>query len=686
MQTWNFLTGTPQLAAAAAPIFSPAPGSYTVAQTVTLSTATPGAAIHYTTDGSTPTASSALYSQATQVSATETINALAVATGFSNSSVSSGTYTISSSVSSSGGGGSVNLAAGFTAAAVSLNGSASVNGTRLRLTDGGASEAGAAWYNTPVNIQQFTTSFNFQIAAGTNPTADGFTFTIQGNNTAALGPPGGALGYANGPGGALSQKSVAIKFDLYDNAGEGVNSTGLYTNGSVPTTPSVDLTGSGIDLHSGDVMNVQISYDGANLNMTITDPTANATFTHAWPVSISSVIGANTAYAGFTAGTGGLTAIQDIINWTLTSGAGVPGVPVTSPSSGGSASSTINFGSGFSATGMQFNGNAALAGSRLQLSDTSTNFEDSSAFWNQKVIVQAFTNDFTFQITNPGADGFTFAIQGTAPTALGAAGGSLGYTGLASSVAVKFDIYDNAGEGTNSTGLYLNGAAPTVPATPIGGGVNLSSGDIMAVHMAYDGATLKMTITDTSNPTQTFTTSWQVNIPGTVGSTAYVGFTGATGGLVSIQQILTWSYSAGNPAMVVQTTTLVATAATSGPTLQVFSYQNFPDGLGTMFSSSNMGDKVTFPVNISAPGTYDVKVSYKQYQPRGIMQTAVNGANLGPSVDQFIATSDAYGLTDLGVRSFPSAGNYLFTFTVVGKNPASTGYTLTFDTITLTPQ
>ena len=684
IQTWSFLNGAPQQAAAAAPTFTPAPGNYTAAQTVTLSTATPGAAIHYTTDGSTPTASSALYSQATQVSATETIKALAVASGFSNSSVSSGTYTISS-VSSTGGGGSVNLAAGFTAAAVSLNGSATVNGTRLRLTDGGASEAGTAWYNTPVNIQQFTTNFSFQIAAGTNPTADGFTFAIQGNNASALGPPGGALGYANGPAGALSQKSVAIKFDLYDNAGEGVNSTGLYTNGMVPTTPSVDLTGSGIDLHSGDVMNVQISYDGANLNMTITDPTANATFMHAWPVNISSVIGANTAYAGFTAGTGGLTAIQDIINWTFTSGASAP---VTAPSSGGGAggTSTINFGSGFSATGIQFNGNAALAGNRLQLSDTSTTFEDSSAFWNQKVNVQAFSNDFTFQITNPGADGFTFAIQGATPTALGVVGGSLGYGGMASSVAVKFDIYDNAGEGTNSTGLYLNGANPTVPATAIGGGVNLSSGDVMAVHMAYDGTTLTMTITDTSNPTQTFTTSWQVNIPGTVGSTAYVGFTGATGGLVSTQQILTWSYTAGSPALVVQTTSLVAAAATSGPALQVFSYQNFPDGLGTMFSSSNMGDKVTFPVNIPAAGTYDVKVSYKQYQPRGIMQTAVNGANLGPSVDQFIANSDAYGVTDLGVRSFPSAGNYLFTFTVVGKNPASTGYTLTFDTIILTPQ
>ncbi len=326
LQTWTFVSGTQQQATATAPIFSPAIGSYTTAQSVTLSTPTPGASIHYTTDGSTPTASSTLYSKAITVSVTETIKALAVASGYSNSSISSGTYTISSP-SSGGGGGGVGLGAGFTAGTMALNGSAALNGTRLRLTDGGGMEAAAAWYNSPVNIQQFTTSFSFQLSPGSNPTADGFTFAIQGNNTAALGPPGGALGYANGPSGALSQKSVAIKFDLYDNAGEGVNSTGLFTNGAAPTTPSVDLSGSGIDLHSGDVMNVQISYDGTNLTITITDPTANATFTYAWPVNISSVVGANTAFAGFTAGSGSLTAIQDIINWTFTPGASVPVTP-----------------------------------------------------------------------------------------------------------------------------------------------------------------------------------------------------------------------------------------------------------------------------------------------------------------------------------------------------------------------
>jgi hypothetical protein len=47
--------------------------------------------------------------------------------------------------------------------------------------------------------------------------------------------------------------------------------------------------------------------------------------------------------------------------------------------------------------------------------------------------------------------------------------------GIGSSVAVKFDLYNNAGEGNNSTGLYTDGTSPTTPATTLGSGVNLHS-------------------------------------------------------------------------------------------------------------------------------------------------------------------------------------------------------------------
>jgi outer membrane protein OmpA-like peptidoglycan-associated protein len=81
---------TPALAAT----FEPAPGSFTSPQSVTLSTKTPGAVIHYTTDGTEPTESSPIYEGPIPVRGAETIKAIAVAQGVPRSSVSSGSYTI----------------------------------------------------------------------------------------------------------------------------------------------------------------------------------------------------------------------------------------------------------------------------------------------------------------------------------------------------------------------------------------------------------------------------------------------------------------------------------------------------------------------------------------------------------------------------------------------------------------
>jgi outer membrane protein OmpA-like peptidoglycan-associated protein len=84
----------PPAAPAAAPKFSPEPGSFTGTQHVTLSSSTPEALIHYTTDGSTPTASSPVYTGPIAVDAATTINAVAIAPGAPASKVTSGTYAV----------------------------------------------------------------------------------------------------------------------------------------------------------------------------------------------------------------------------------------------------------------------------------------------------------------------------------------------------------------------------------------------------------------------------------------------------------------------------------------------------------------------------------------------------------------------------------------------------------------
>ncbi|GAA2143631.1 chitobiase/beta-hexosaminidase C-terminal domain-containing protein [Kitasatospora kazusensis] len=79
---------------AATPTFSPAGGTFSTAQTVTIGDATAGAAIHYTLDGSTPTASSPRYSAPITVAATTTVQAVATAAGLADSATASAAFTI----------------------------------------------------------------------------------------------------------------------------------------------------------------------------------------------------------------------------------------------------------------------------------------------------------------------------------------------------------------------------------------------------------------------------------------------------------------------------------------------------------------------------------------------------------------------------------------------------------------
>ena len=82
----------------AAPVIEPASGTYNEAKTVTI-TAEEGATIHYTVDGTIPTASSPVYSEPFTVSETTTVKAIAMKEGlFNNSDVATAEYVIESSV------------------------------------------------------------------------------------------------------------------------------------------------------------------------------------------------------------------------------------------------------------------------------------------------------------------------------------------------------------------------------------------------------------------------------------------------------------------------------------------------------------------------------------------------------------------------------------------------------------
>ena len=216
--------------------------------------------------------------------------------------------------------------------------------------------------------------------------------------------------------------------------------------------------------------------------------------------------------------------------------------------------SPIYYPSGFVANdGVVLAGVAQRNGKAIRLTDTNTlGSEVGAAWYGMPVNVQTFSTNFTVQFTSAVANGMAFVLQNQSPmsidttlnsmvsggvTALGQ-NGLFGFAGLTSSVAVTLDIYNNA------TGLYLKGSANNALGPTKLSGITLSSGDPLNVALTYDGTALSMKLTDTTT-SATFSQTWTVNIPAAVdGKTAYVGFTGSTGGSYANQDVLDWNYKA----------------------------------------------------------------------------------------------------------------------------------------------
>jgi glucosylceramidase len=163
---------------ALAPTFSPIGGTYTAAQSVTLSESTTGAAIYYTVDGSTPTVASTLYSTAIAVSTTTTINAIAVASGYTNSPLASSIYTILPPPAAPP---TFSPAAGVYTSTQSVSIADSAAGAVIYYTlDGSIPTTASARYVAPLTVSATTTVK--AIATATNYTTSAVgsgTFTIN---------------------------------------------------------------------------------------------------------------------------------------------------------------------------------------------------------------------------------------------------------------------------------------------------------------------------------------------------------------------------------------------------------------------------------------------------------------------------------------------------------------------------
>lgn len=78
----------------AAPVFDPEPGDFDAPVLLSMTSATEGASIYYTLDGSLPNQNSTLYTEPILLETSVTVRSIAAADGFANSSVTTGTFNV----------------------------------------------------------------------------------------------------------------------------------------------------------------------------------------------------------------------------------------------------------------------------------------------------------------------------------------------------------------------------------------------------------------------------------------------------------------------------------------------------------------------------------------------------------------------------------------------------------------
>jgi len=195
-------------------------------------------------------------------------------------------------------------------------------------------------------------------------------------------------------------------------------------------------------------------------------------------------------------------------------------------------------------------GGAGMSNNAVTMTDNAGNTQ-SACFMSNKIDVTSFTAAFIYQLTvgaGNGADGVTFCVQNDSRgvTAIGGGGGVLGYGGatpITPSVALAMNIYNPNTRGIN---LLQNGVTPAggagayAPILPVDLGTVANP---IQVNVIYSGGVLSATFKDLVT-SATFSTNFPINIPSIIGANqAYVGFTGADGGVASTQVISNFTMS-----------------------------------------------------------------------------------------------------------------------------------------------
>jgi hypothetical protein len=210
----------------ATPVISPTGGAFTGAQTVTMTDATAGASIYYTTNGTGPTTSSMVYTGPITVSSTGTVAAMAVASGYSASGVASASFTITQPVTATP---VISPAGGAFGTAQTVTMTDATAGTVIYYsTDGSTPTAASGVYTGPFTVGRTETVKALASSAyGLSQVATAvFTVSASGSSVSGVVMMGGK------PLAGASVQMVAAGTSGYGSTGSFVSASPVLTDAS----------------------------------------------------------------------------------------------------------------------------------------------------------------------------------------------------------------------------------------------------------------------------------------------------------------------------------------------------------------------------------------------------------------------------------------------------------------------
>ena len=171
-----------------------------------------------------------------------------------------------------------------------------------------------------------------------------------------------------------------------------------------------------------------------------------------------------------------------------------------------------------------------------------------------------------------------------------------------------------------------------------------------------------------------------VRVVGQVGTSMYSG-----SWHVMAREVRVWGSGAAGSRWSFEAETLTLTSSSVGTNAPVD--VNCPTGTCSYVQfnpGSWVGDWIEFTIPNLAAGTYGLTLYYKSNTTRGIVQASIDGVMLSPTCDEY-ATTLTYGMScNWANATLATSGSHRLRFTVTGKNPSSSGYEMTIDSIVFT--